>query len=310
MSGGAQAAGEIADRNIRLRDEEATFQRNQQAQLMQTNYANKLSIDRFHAEADRRLSDAPLFAAQKTAEEKSARLGQVAEVDAAQKVLVEKAQAENPGKTFTDREMSGMRTQAARNVGVISEKDAMNTDLRTDIAQLRADVENAKTEAAQRAAELRLENALLLQRLRNEGRATGGGGAAGGGADKRGETLTREQKAIEAQNNNANKAIGRLEKAAESRPYLARDPNTLRDPQQKADAVEWRAEYAKAKTKLSDSETQLADLAARANGLFDDHNDRRGGKPHDRIASPNTSAAPSAQATMNANRSSLFKVIR
>jgi hypothetical protein len=138
IRGGAEAAGQIADGNIRLRDEEAAFTRQQAATRANADYSSKISIERFNMEADRRLADAPKAAAAKIEEEKKSRLSQVAEVDSAQQGLAQQAITKKASAArgsavayedltpeeisklgLTDGETSKLRTQAARNVGLI-----------------------------------------------------------------------------------------------------------------------------------------------------------------------------------------------
>jgi hypothetical protein len=69
-----------------------------------------------------------------------------------------------------------IRQEVALQMGEITEKDLMTDDRNRDIAQLRAEVANAETEAQLQAAQARLDNALAVAGIR----AAGGGGSGSG----------------------------------------------------------------------------------------------------------------------------------
>lgn len=319
IGGGAKAAGDIADHNIRLRDEEAAFHRNQAAQRAQTDHASKVNLERYYAEADRKLADAPKVATLKIEEEKKARLGQVAEIDAAQHGLVQTAIAKKAGGRayeelspeeiskldLTDKEKSALRTQAARNVGIINEKDAMTMEGKTDIAQLRAEVANATTAAQMQMAQERLQNALAIAAMRPQG------GNGPSEKDKRNEILQNERKAIEGSNSSLQRRIKEMNEEAKDASWLAKDTVRM-TPEQKEYARDWRSEKARLQARLTSNESQLDDISTAMRGLFSAQNEKHGGTSRaPSSASPADGAArpKGASPTPDAKRASMFTVL-
>jgi hypothetical protein len=80
------------------------------------------------------------------------------------------------------RQEPRIRQQVGLAMGEITEKDIMADDRNRDIAQLRAEVTNAKTEMERQRAQDRLDNAIRLLNMRIDAGGVGprAGGAAGG----------------------------------------------------------------------------------------------------------------------------------
>jgi hypothetical protein len=306
IRGGAEAAGQIADGNIRLRDEEAAFTRQQAATRANADYSSKISIERFNMEADRRLADAPKAAAAKIEEEKKSRLSQVAEVDSAQQGLAQQAITKKASAArgsavayedltpeeisklgLTDGETSKLRTQAARNVGLISEKDMMTSEQRAEMAQLRAEVQNARTEAQRETAQNRLQNALAIAVMR-------GAGNGASEKDKRNEILLNERKAIEGSNNSLQRRIREMNEEAKEASWLAKDTPRM-TPEQKEQARDWRSEKARLQARLTANESQLDEVSAAMRELFGAQNEKHGGPS--RASSAPSSSNGSAKAS-------------
>jgi hypothetical protein len=207
LGGAADAVGQIADTNIKLREVEAAEKR-------------KALLDReqFEYEAEAKLRYAPRVAqAEGEAAAIKDRVMQEAKNERRDNITGGLIAKELDGSVIGDestwtadqeavlargmqareaelRNDPKIRQEVGLRMGEITEKDIMTDDRNRDIAQLRAEVVNAKTEMERQRAQDRLDNALAVAGIR-----AAGGGSSGSGNREILSFLDNQRKSIDSE---------------------------------------------------------------------------------------------------------------